>query len=863
VGWLGAGGMGVVYRARDPRLDRDVAIKLIPEIFAADQGRARRFEQEARAAGQLNHPNILAVYDVGLHAGAPYIVSELLEGESLRDRLRAGALLPRKAIDFARQIAEGLAAAHAKGIVHRDLKPDNVFVTSDGRVKILDFGIAKLTRPGSDDTALATGAATKTEQGMVVGTAGYMSPEQVRGEIVDARSDLFSFGTILHEMLTGRPAFARSTSADTTAAILKEDPAERPANVSPGLERILSRCLEKSRDARFQSARDLAFALEVLTDTHPTVATVDRLEAARRWPLMLGAAIVAITLIVLVARWRTALPPNDDPLGDARFSNLTDGFEGVKLGPVISPDGRFVAFLADKDGQLDIFVSQVGTGRFVNLTTEVPSLSAPGILRNFGFSGDGSDIWFSQPGDAGFPKSFIPLTGGAPRPFLGEHTTAPSWSPDNNRLVYFVNGNGDPFFLADRNGADPRPLVVETKGFFEGSMHNHNPVWSPDGQWIYFAHGPQPPALNIWRVRPSGGTPEQLTTLQTPVDYMAPLDSRTLLYTALAEDRSGPWLWSLDVETKATRRVTSGLQHYRSVSASHDGRRIVAAVSDPTVTLWRVPIADQPAEDRAVERFPVLSPRALAPRFGGTTMFYLSGRGAGNGLWRFGDGKESEVWRPNGESLSEPPVTSPDGSRVAIVLQQGGKLRLSVMSADGTNARTLAESIEVVGSGGQGSADWSPDGDWIVTAGSDANGPGLFKIPIDGGEPVRLRSGPVLNPVWSPKGDLIVYGGPVVGGTVPLLGVKPDGTAVELADVRARLGGGHRFLRDGSGVVYLPRGQSLDFWLFDLATQKTWPLTHLSDQGTLTTFDITPDGKFIVFNRTREISDIALIELPK
>ena len=218
----------------------------------------------ARAAGQLNHPNILAVHDVGLHAGAPYIVSELLEGESLRSRLHGGALRSRKAIDYARQTAEGLAAAHDKGIVHRDVKPDNLFITTDGRIKILDFGIAKLTRP-SDDAAQHTGLPTETGAGMVVGTAGYMSPEQVRGEAVDARSDIFSVGTVLYEMLTGRPPFTRTTAADTMAAILREDPPERlSTNVPPALARIVSRCLEKTREMRFQSARDLAFGLDLL-----------------------------------------------------------------------------------------------------------------------------------------------------------------------------------------------------------------------------------------------------------------------------------------------------------------------------------------------------------------------------------------------------------------------------------------------------------------------------------------------------------------------------------------------------------------------------------------------------------------------
>ena len=307
LGWLGAGGMGVVYRARDSRLAREIAIKLIPEAAAMDPGRVHRFEQEARAAGQLSHPNILAVYDVGTHSGAPYIVSELLEGAPLRNLLSAGALTPRRAVDYARQTAEGLAAAHDKAIIHRDVKPDNLFITHEGRVKILDFGIAKLA--GADEEPGRTGSPTDTAPGMVVGTVGYMSPEQVRGEPVDSRSDIFNCGTVLYEMLTGRPAFARGTAAEVMAAILKEDPTgPLPAAVPPALERIVSRCLEKAPQARFQSARDLAFGLDVLTGTTP-IAAVDAVSAHRRawWRLPLApwaaAAVLAVGLALAVWRW--------------------------------------------------------------------------------------------------------------------------------------------------------------------------------------------------------------------------------------------------------------------------------------------------------------------------------------------------------------------------------------------------------------------------------------------------------------------------------------------------------------------------------------------------------------------------------
>jgi Tol biopolymer transport system component len=862
VGWLGAGGMGEVYRARDSRLGRDVAIKLIPETFAMDASRLHRFEQEARAAGQLNHPNILTVYDVGTHQGAPYVVSELLEGESLRSRLRGAPLAPRKTIDYARQIAEGMAAAHDKGIVHRDLKPDNIFVTSEGRVKILDFGIAKLTQP-ADDAARNAGPLTETGPGTVMGTAGYMSPEQVRGETVDHRSDIFSFGAVLHEMTTGHPAFIRATVADTMAAILKEDPPEpSSATIPPALARIVTHCLEKAREARFQSARDLAFDLESLSETTGSASPAVGVAAPRRWRTALGIAVVSLTVFAAVASWlarRTAPRPVDRPLANAQFARLTD-WEGTEAGAEISPDGRFVAFLADKDGEIDIWLTQVGTGYFRNLTADIPALQPAGpTFRKFGFSGDGAEIWFSPETGTSMAQMIMPLMGGSPRAFLDKGATAPSWSPDGTRLTYFKNEEGDPLFVADRTGADARQVLV--------GMHNHNPVWSSDGQWIYIARGPDPTeAMDVWRVRPSGGSPERLTEHGTAVNFLAPLDTRTLLYVARADDRSGPWLWALDVDRKETRRVSTGLGQYSSVSASRDGRHVVATVANPTVSLWRVPLLDHQAEDGDVRPYPLPTSRARAPRFAGTSLFYLSlslpARGTRDGLWRIQDRQASEILKGADEGLSEPPAVSRDGSRVAIVVRREGKRRLVILSADGRTSRTLAPSLDIQGTAGQGTADWSPDGTWIVTGGNDAQGPGLFKIPVDSGEPVRIVTGRAVNPVWSPDGNLIVYGGKFFTGQVELLGVQPDGTPVALPAVRARPGG-YRFLPSGRGMVYLPFIPSLDFWLIDFTTKTPRQLTRLSNQGALGTFDVTPDGKAIVFDRSRENSDIVLIDQPK
>src|SRR5881396_2273777 len=362
---LGAGGMGEVYRARDTKLGRDVAVKLLPSSFSGDSERLRRFEQEACAAGALNHPNVLVIHHIETHEGAPYIVSELLEGKTLRQRMGGTAQPQRKAIDYALQIAHGLAAAHGKGIVHRDLKPDNIFITKDGRVKILDFGIAKLTQAeGSQSQTDIPTRRVNTDPGVVMGTVGYMSPEQVRGQAVDHRSDVFSFGAILYEMLSGRRAFHGESTADTMSAILKEDPpdlSDTNQNISPTLERLVNHCLEKNPEERFHSASDLAFALEALSGSTATSAQTVAMPAfAPRWFkrreliawAVAGIAILIAAVALTISNFRR--PPTEtravrlfiNPPEKASFGSFA-----------ISPDGLRLAFAAtDASGKTLLWI---------------------------------------------------------------------------------------------------------------------------------------------------------------------------------------------------------------------------------------------------------------------------------------------------------------------------------------------------------------------------------------------------------------------------------------------------------------------------------------------------------------------------
>jgi Tol biopolymer transport system component len=855
VAFLGAGGMGEVYRARDPKLNRDVALKVLPSPLALDTGRIARFSREAQVLAALNHPNIAAIYGFEDSGDVQALVLELVDGPTLADRIARGPMPFQQALTIAKQIVEALEAAHEKGIVHRDLKPANIKIDGSGAVKVLDFGLAK---PASLDSQ--PNDPIGSHEGLILGTAAYMSPEQARGRSVDKRTDIWAFGCVLYEMLTGRAAFPGDTISDTIAKILEREPdwSALPAQTPAPLERLLRRCLVKESRGRIRDIGDVRIEMQAIDEG----STADRQSSPASLTPWLPWVAAAAFLAVLIA-WQVRGPTMtlEDPLADARFTPLTN-WEGAEEGADISPDGRFVAFLADRTGDFRLWLSQVGTGQFQDLTENLPPLAASGVIvRKLGFTGNGTEIWFN-PSD-GKALQLLPLTGGVPRVFLGEGANTPAWSPDGKRLVYvYKPDRNDPMYLADHPGSDPRPLLPPA------DLKRNNPVWSPDGRWIYFVSGPEPQDeidVDIWRVRSSGGLPERLTDHHAAVNFVAPLGARTLLYTARDEDWSGPWLWALDVERKVKRRVSSGVDQYTSVAASRDGQRVVATVANPGASLWQVPLLSRPVREDDARPYPLPMPtgQALAPRFGGISLFYLSARGTADGLWRVQDGVASAVWGNVDGALFEPAIVSRDGLHVAVVVRRVGKRHLSIMSADGTNRRTLVPSIQIEGVAGQGAADWSPDGKWIVTGGRDSRGSALFKIPIDGGEPVRLVIGAWVNPVWSPDNRVIVYAGRSIVGQVKLLGVRPDdGAPVELPEVMVRPGG-YRFLPDGTGLVFLPRIPALDFWLLDLTARTTRQLTHLSNRGALRTFDITPDGQHIVFDRSRQNSNVVLIDLRK
>jgi Tol biopolymer transport system component len=868
---LGAGGMGEVYRGRDTRLGREVAIKVLPSALARDPERVRRFEREARSASALNHPNIVTIYEIGSSDSVSYIAMELVNGDSLRALLLEGALPVRRLLQIGAQMAEGLAKAHASGIVHRDLKPENVMVTEEGHVKILDFGLAKLTQPDSsgEDRPQSPEVSVATQEGIILGTVGYMSPEQASGASVDYRSDQFSFGSILYEMATGRWAFRRASAPQTMTAIIQDEP-EPIAALNPRIPAPLrwtvQRCLSKEARNRYASTEDLARELLMIRDNLSEASSgLGALPAGpvpaprRRWWIP-AAIAAAILLAVGIVGWRLRQSEYfwKNPLAGARFTRLTD-WEGSEFDAAISSDGKFVAFISDQAGPFDAWVIQVGSNEVRNLSRGLFPVLYGNRHRNLGFSGDDSHLWIGVDGKGSTGNLsdawLVPTIGGNPRLFLAGAVTV-AWSPDRARLVYNTADVVQAMFVADRSGANSKRILVG-----EPAIRNHYPVWSPDGRFIYFARGiTSPYDMDIWRIPSEGGSIERLTNHHSRVAHPAFLDERTLIYMASRPD-SGSGLYVMDIDRRVPHPVSLGLEEYISIAASADGRRLAATVANPTSHIWTAPITDHAVGEGAVSRFSLPVVRAAAPRFGPGQLLFLSSKGGAEGLWRLRDGAATELWRGSEGAVVAAPAISPDGTQIGFVIRHGERGHLYVMAADGTGTRRMAESLNA-----RDAPSWSPDGRWIAVVASDGTEQPLFMVPVDGGAPVRLLGGVNTNPLWSPDGKFIVYCEQDVGPSCLLKAITPERQPFPLPDIKVFFGGNrYRFFPGGKALVLmLSKGRAgYDFWLFDLATRRLRQLTNLrTTDYSMRSFDVSPDGKQILFDRFRENSDVVLIDLP-
>ena len=591
--------------------------------------------------------------------------------------------------------------------------------------------------------------------------------------------------------------------------------------------------------------------------TLPTPEPAIRISPGR-WKLFFPLAVALSGLVIGAILW---LQKTEyfwrNPIADARFQTATD-FDGVAQASTISRDGHFVAFQSDRDGQMDIWVTQVGSGQFHNLTRGSARDLVNPSLRALGFSPDGSLVtfWARQQNNAsGISVWAVPTLGGEPKPYL-EGVAEYDWSRDGSRLTYHTPGPGDPLFVSDgTRRAQDRPIFTAPTG-----LHSHFPSWSPDMRFIYFVQGTLPDKLDIWRIRPSGGTPERITSHNSRVTHPVLLDERTLLYLASDPDGSGQWLYSMDVEHRTPHRLSSGLEQYTSLAASTDGRRLVATLAKPKRTFWRLQIADASGEMPAPALMALTTGTGFSPRLGPNYLLYVSAQGTRESIWKIANGTGTEVWSGQGAQIFGGPAISSDGGYVAFSARQNGRTLLYVMQADGANARVVTDSLDL-----QGAPAWAPDGQSITSAANDHGVPHLFRVPIDGHSPAPLVQEYSVDPTWAPDGRFVVYSGPDIGTTFSVKAVTTEAVAHPMPALTLTRGARHLAFLPGGRSLVLLRGeiQHKDLWRIDLETGAERQLTKLPADFDIRDFDISPDGREVVLERVQERSDVVMLDLAR
>ena len=576
-----------------------------------------------------------------------------------------------------------------------------------------------------------------------------------------------------------------------------------------------------------------------------------------RRDVWLVTAAVAIALAITAIRWVQKTERFwQNPIGEVRFQTLTD-FDGTEQAATVSRDGKFVAFLSSRDGHTDVWVTQPGSTQFYNLTRGGDLELVNPSVRVLGFSPDGSLVTFwvrkpaGQSGQIGIWAA--PTLGGEPRPYL-EGAAEFDWSHDGSRLAYHTPASGDPLFVSDGTTHPPGPIFTAPAG-----LHSHFPLWSPDNRFIYVVYGALPDKLDIWRIKPEGGTPERITSHNGRVSHPVLLNRRTLIYLASDPDGSGPWLYSIDVERRIPHRLTFGPDRYTSLAATADGKRLVVTRASPKSTLWRMRMSDSGAELLPPVRIALTPASTFSPRLGADYLIFVSSAGTSESIWKRATGADTELWRGDGTQIIGSPGISPDGGHIAFSVRQRSQTMLYVMQADGTNARVIADALEL-----RGSPAWTPDGRSITSAANDHGVPHLFEVPLDGSSPSVLLRDYSVDPAWQPTGGFVVYSGPDIGTTFSVKAAAPDGLAYSLPRLTTLTRGARhlKFLSGGRELAFLRGGiEHKDLWVVDPETGAERRLTNLPSDFDIRDFDISPDGREVVLERVQERSDILLLDL--
>jgi Tol biopolymer transport system component len=867
---LGRGAMGEVYRARDSRLGRDVAIKILPEAFALDPDRLKRFEREAQALAALNHPNIAGIYGVEENGAVSALVMELVDGETLEQRLASGPIPFSEAMPLAAQLAAALEGAHEQGIIHRDLKPANIKIRPDGTLKVLDFGLAKVQAAGDSASDLATVTASGTGAGVVLGSAAYMSPEQARARPVDRRTDVWAFGCIVMEMLSGRRVFAGDTATDALANILQREPdwQSLPDNTPSWLRELLRRCLRKDAAKRLRDAGDARLEIEERLGRPDAENVVDERRSGRGWRLRVW---VAVALLAGFAAGAFAVRSIVRPPVDSvpRFERLvrivaTPAHESA---PAISPDGKWIAYLSNARGPTDVWVKFVSGGDAVNLTAASGlEVNSQDYIGGLDISPDGTLISFGG-GPAGAAQGqmatwVIPAPlGGVPRRLLGRSELGARWSPDGAHLSFTRAGgpSGDSLWVADADGTNARQLVER-----QGGGHIHWSRWSRDGRYIYFNfgfynfnNGP----TGIFRVNSAGGRAEPVVqTARTAAFPFPSADGRGLFY-ASNRDGADLALWWRNITSGRDERLTTGIGDYSEPYESADGRRVVGKFTNLRQSILHVPVAASASSavralsDGTTGDFdPVSSPD-------GKRIVFSSSRSGYRNLWSANLDMTHAVPLTAGNFTDERPAVSPDGRQIAFVSNRGGTPGIWVVDADGGQPRRIisATALDTIS--------WSRDGQKVVYAVGGGGAPSLRIVSVADGKATSLPTpAGATSPSWSPVADVIAYLEPkpypnrVSIHLVDSQG-RPQRTA--MSDVALTFSNGFiAWSPDGSQIaaVSLPGNLDGTVWVIDASGTRTRKIFDVPTDQFARGMCWVRDGSAILLGTFSSSGDIYLAE---
>ena len=888
---LGEGGMGQVYLAVDTRLGRKVALKLLPSSFMHEEDRVLRFGQEARAASALNHPNIITIYEIGQVDGRHFIAAEYVAGETLHARLERERLEAGEALDIAVQVASALASAHKAGIVHRDIKPENIMLRDDGLVKVLDFGLAKLTANENFDLEAPTRAQVRTTPGTILGTVRYMSPEQARGKEIDSQTDIWSFGVVLYEMLACRLPFNGETSSDVLAAILKNEPVPLAAHVQElpkDLERIVSKALRKKREERYQDTTDLLIDLRdlkqelefsaklertasptknerAITGQAPTKTEIQNAQTTssaeyliteikrHKWSvatmfalLALAVAGIGLGLYRLLGQKQTALS-----FQTAKFARLTS--TGKAVGAAISPDGKWLVHVIDDGGQQSLWLRQVA---IPNSNTQIVS---PAEVQYWGvaFSPDGNYVYYTarEKNAASGTLYQVPVLGGTARKLTTGINSSVAFSPDGKQIAFFAFffGGEDKLMIANADGTGARQLAVRRGGEYFFWDEFSGVSWSPDGKTLASPVGNSGESyMSIATVSVASGEIKVFTPRRWwRVRQVAWLGDSSRLLLTTQEHVDGAYnIWQLSYPAGEAQKLTNDLNSYPNFSLTSDFNLLAAVETEQNSNIWVLPAFDVARSTEVTQSRNFVGWLSWAPD---GKIVYSSNPSGSFDLYSLDARGGTPKQLTNNSGFDGEPCVSPDGRYVVFASNQAGTMHLWRMDIDGANAKQLTDKID-------DEPNVSPDGRWVIYT-SCTNKCAVWKVGIDGGQPVKITDKQIAGPTVSPDGKQIagVYFEENAPLKFAILSFE-DGQLIKTFDQPA----GMPQLRllwtaDGRALVYAGTlGGVSNLWAQPVDGSPPEQLTNFTSDR-IFGVDISRDGKQLALSRGTQASDVVLI----